>query len=335
MKRQSLCLSVPVLLFLLLIFPCSLLAAPHYEGKIMTIIVGSAAGGGYDSVARLLAKHLPKYIPGKPSIIVQNMPGASSMLAANHVYNRAKPDGLTLLTTYPSLAFMQLLKVEGVKFDLTKFSFIGSAASETNVFVIRNDLPYRTFQDVLKSGKPVYLGGLGAGTITTQMSNISRDFLGLDAKIVEYRGTAELILATERKEIDGFWLAYQPCRPYIERGLLRPLVRGVVSRKGLENLPVNEDLSADPTGKAILTMLNRMSVMARLFIAPPKTPAPLMDTLKESFDKAIKSPELQADAAKGQMELEYVKGEECLRLLTPMFKQPPAVVDAVGKYVKF
>src|SRR5918999_5378106 len=133
-------------------------AAQPYAGKTVTIIVGYKAGGGYDATARLLARHLPKHIPGKPAIIVQNMPGANSMIAANHVYNVAKPDGLTIGTFNRNLPIAQLLKVEGVKFDMTKFAWIGSAASESTILAIRDDLPYRTFEDLKKADKEIVIG---------------------------------------------------------------------------------------------------------------------------------------------------------------------------------
>jgi tripartite-type tricarboxylate transporter receptor subunit TctC len=313
----------------------SLAAAPFYEDKVLTIIVGFAAGTGYDQITRVVAKTLPKYLPGKPSIVIQNMDGASSMIAANHVYNRVKPDGLTLFSTHRGLAFMQLLKVDGVKFDMQKFAYIGSVAAETVVLCLRTTLPYKTFDELKKSNKVVYIGGPGPGTITTQMANLSKDYLGLNVKYIEYRNTPEIILAMEQKELDGVWLAYNSAKPYLERGQVRLLVRARVSQKGIEHLPVTEDLTPDPMGKTILAMLGRTGVMGRLFLAPPGTPANVMAILKEAFAKTLKDPELQADAAKASVELEYISDEECHKLMDFMFSQPPEVLKVFGKYVKY
>src|SRR5688572_6832525 len=126
-------------------------AAQTFQGKTVTIVVGYKAGGGYDATARLLARHLPKYLPGKPTVIVQNMPGANSIIAANHMYNVAKPDGLTIGTFNRNLPIAQLLKVEGVKYDITKFQWVGSAANESTILAIRNDLPYKTFDELRKA----------------------------------------------------------------------------------------------------------------------------------------------------------------------------------------
>src|SRR5688572_30333028 len=140
--------------------------SPSFAGKTVTIIVGYKPGGGYDATARLLARHLPKHIPGKPTIIVQNMPGANSLIAANHVYSVAKPDGLTIGTFNRNLPIAQLTKVEGVKFDMTKFAWIGSAASESTVLAIRTDLPYRNFEEMKKADKPIIIGATGPGANT-------------------------------------------------------------------------------------------------------------------------------------------------------------------------
>src|SRR3954449_5593099 len=116
-----------------------------YAGKTVTIVVGYKAGGGYDATARLLARSLPKPIPGNPTVIVQNMPGANSIIAANHMYNVAKPDGLTVGTFNRNLPIAQLTGVQGVKYDITKFQWVGSAANETTILAIRSELPYKNF----------------------------------------------------------------------------------------------------------------------------------------------------------------------------------------------
>src|SRR3990172_7305792 len=126
-----------------------------YEGKTITIVVGYKPGGGYDATARLLARHLPKHIPGSPTIIVQNMPGANSIIGANHVYVVAKPDGLTLGTFNRNLPIAHLLNVAGGKYDMTKFAWIGSASRRATILAIPSDLPYNTFSDLFKAKKPI------------------------------------------------------------------------------------------------------------------------------------------------------------------------------------
>src|SRR5256885_15024115 len=130
-----------------LLLPIAATAQPNFAGKTVTVLVGYKPGGGYDATARMLARHLPNHLPGKPTLIVQNMPGGNSIIAANHIYNVAKPDGLTIGTFNRNLPIAQLTGVQGVKYDMTKFEWIGSAANRTTIPAIRNDLPYKTFED--------------------------------------------------------------------------------------------------------------------------------------------------------------------------------------------
>jgi tripartite-type tricarboxylate transporter receptor subunit TctC len=145
-------------------------------------VVGYGPGGGYDRIARVLAKNLSKHIPGNPSIVVQNMPGADSMITANYVYNIAKPDGLTIGAFNRGLVFAQLLKGEGVKFDLTKFAWIGSAAIESTVLVLRSDLPYKTIEDVARAKTPIILGNTGPADSSGQFPLFQKELLGYNFK---------------------------------------------------------------------------------------------------------------------------------------------------------
>src|SRR5204862_4531999 len=141
-------------------------AQPNFSGKTITIVVGYKPGGGYDATARMLARHLPNHIAGKPTVIVQNMPGGNSIIAANHIYNVAKPDGLTMGTFNRNLPIAQLTGVQGVKYDMTKFEWIGSAANEATILAIRNDLPYKNFEELRKAKEPVVIGSTGPGANT-------------------------------------------------------------------------------------------------------------------------------------------------------------------------
>lgn len=339
-RKQILCLFTGFFLLAILISPAKPLAAPYYEGKVISIIVGLAAGTGYDQVARVLAKHLPKHIPGKPSVIVQNMPGADSIIAANHIYNVSKPDGLTIGLFNKNLSFPQLLKVEAVKFDLNKFSWIGSASIDFTILAIRSDLPYKTIQDVLNAKKLIFLGGSGPATPNTQLPLILKDFAGLNVQVVEYRSSAEIWLGIERKECDGLYIAYNSGRQYFARGLVRPILRTRIPKLGIypgdiENLPVDEDFITDPMGKTLMTLYAAQNYAGKPFMAPPGTPANVMNIMRDAFAKTLKDPELQADAEKALMDLEYVSSEECLKHLNYILQQPAPVVKTISKYVKF
>ena len=334
MEKKT-CLLMSLLVPAVFCLSDQLMAAPYYEGKKMTIVVGFEPGGGYDRLSRLLAKHLPKHIPGKPTIIVENMPGASSMISANYIYNIAKPDGLTICAFNQGIPFAQLLKAEGVKFDVMKFSWIGSAASEASVLTVRADLPYKTFADLLKAKEPVVLGTAGPGTQTQQFPTLMQEFIGLKLKIVIYPSGTAVLLALERKEVDIYAAFYNSLRPSIERGLVRPVIRGRVSAPEIENLPVDENLATDPKGKTIMAMRSATDLVGRPYVAPPKTPPEIMKIIRDAFEKVQEDPELKEDAKKMMMRVQYVNPEETLKVLNYLFNQPEDIVKEFSKYIKF
>lgn len=324
-----------ILLASVLFHPTETLAGPYFENKTITIIVGFGVGGGYDRLARMLARYLPKHIPGKPTVIIQNVPGASSMIAANNLYNLDHPDGLTIATLDRGLPYAQMLKAKELRFDLTKFSWIGSAAVESTILVLRNDLPYKTFNDVIKSKKEIYLAALGPASSDYQFPTFLKEFVGVNFKIAIYPSTQESMLAVERKEVDGKAGSFSALKPFIDRGLVHPVVRCRVSLPGIEQLPVNEDFTRDSTGKILMALLAAGDQIGRPFVAPPKTPDSVMKILRDAFDKASKDPELQAEAKNMQLDVKYVPASECMNVLKYVFSQPANIVNEFGKYVKF
>jgi len=335
MKRQALSVVVVFLVLFTFTLPQVAFSAPYYEGKVLRMIVGFTAGGGYDRMTRLLAKHLPKHIPGKPTILVENMEGASSIIASNHLYNIAKPDGLTIGTFNRALPFAQVIKLEGVKFDITKFAWIGSSAVEGTVFTLRSDLPYKTAEDLKTVKSPINMGCSGAGTLDYQFSLLAKEFLGLNMKMIIYVSSNECMLAVERKEADGRSGSYSSLRPFIDRGLVRPIFRGRVAEKGMENLPVNEDLTTDKLGKTILSMFSSADLIGRPYVAPPGTPPEALKILKEAFARVAKDPEAKKDAEKNKMEIDYIPGEEIMKTVQNVLNQPPDIIKEFSKYVKF
>jgi len=315
--------------------PVLALGASYYEGKTLTIVVGYKPGGGYDRYARLYAKYLPKHIPGSPTIIIQNMPGANSIIAANHLYSVAKPDGLTIGTFNNALTTAQLTKVEGVKYDLTKFSWIGSAASDAVILVVRSDLPYKTFDDMRKA-KEIVIGTTGPGSSTHDFPSILKEFTGLNFKLVSgYSSSADVMLAIERKEADGRAGSYDSIKPFIDRGLVRPVIRNRISAPGIEKLPVDEQLTKDPKGKAIMAVNAAPTSIYRPFVAPPGTPAEVMKVLRDAFANASKDKELLAEAKKSKMTIDFASAEEALKIVREVLSQPAEMAREIGKYIKF
>lgn len=335
MRKQNLC-SIFASLIILFSVPLDVIAAaPYYEGKMITIIVGVGPGGGYDRIARLLAKHLPKYIPGKPTIIVSNMPGAGGIIAANYLYNIAKPNGLTIGTFNKGLPFAQLLKADGVRYDIKKYAWIGSAATEGTALILRTDIPYKTFNDLMKAKEPIYMGSPDVTGVGYQIPTLLKEFAGLNLKIAVYDSSASVMLAVERREVDGIAGSYSSYKSYIERGLVRPFARSRVSEPETEHLPVMEDFITDSKGKAVMAMLASVEVAGRPYVAPPGTPVKVMDTLRNAFAKVAKDPELVKESKRLMLEIKYIPGDQCLKVIDNVFNQPKDTVDTFGRYVKY
>lgn len=311
-------------------------AAQSFAGKTVTIIVGYKPGGGYDATARLLARHLPKHLPGKPTVIVQNMPGGNSIIAANHMYNVAKPDGLTIGTFNRNLPIAQLTGVQGVKFDVRKFAWIGSAANETTILAIRADLPYKTFDELRKAKEPVVIGSTGPGANTHDFPLLLKDLLGVNLKIVSgYSSSADIMLAVERKEVDGRAGSLTSLRPFIDRNLVRPVIRARSTEPGLEKLPVDESFAPNPKAKAIMALRSAPEQVARPYVLPPKTPDAIVRAMRDAFAKAVKDPELLAEAKKAQMDIQLTSGDEAVKILSEVLQQPKDIVEEFSKYIKF
>lgn len=306
-----------------------------YEGKTVAVVIG-ATGGSLELAARIVTRHLGKHVPGKPNVVLQNMPGAAHLVATNHVYTVAKPDGLTLLAANPSVGVAQLTKVEAVRFDLRKFEWLGSSGADGVAMSIRPDLPYKTWQELAASGRELVVGTTGPGSNAHDFPLFLKEFAGAKFKLISgYKANADILLALERKEVDG-WAAFATTiKLAADRGAVRPIVRGRVAIPGFEGLPVDEDLATSALGKAMMGIRAAPLAIGRAFAAPPGTPADRVAMLREAFAKTVKDPDFIAEMKKAKISTGYIAPEEVTRLFAGLLEQPPAVQKELVKYIKF
>lgn len=309
---------------------------PLFAGKTVTIIVGYNPGGGYDLMARLVGRHLTRFLPGNPTVIVQNMPGANSITAANHVYNVAKPDGLTLGAFNRNLILGQLVNAPGIRFDMNKFAWVGSPSSETTVLTIRADLPYRTPADLVKADPAVIVGATGPGASTYDFPLLLKALAKFNVRIISgYPSSADIMLAVERKEVDGRAGSYSSTKPFIDRGLVRAVVRGRASVPAIAQLPMDEDLVPDARSKAVMRLRSTPEIIGRPFMAPPGTPEAYVRAYWDAFTKMSQDPEFVAEAERAGFEISYTRGDEAQQIVRDVFTASPDIVKIFTQFFKF
>ena len=312
---------------------------PFYQGKTIRLVVGSSTGGGYDLWARLLARYYGKHIPGNPEIVVQNMPGAGSLVAANHIYSVAKPDGLTLGAILPALYFDQLVGRKEVRFDWTKFTWIGSPEQNEPLHYMRADSPYKTVEDIRKAKEPPRCGSSGTGTTGHYIPRLLEETLGLKHTIVGgYQGGSEIDLAVERNEVICWspliatFFGREPYMGWYKKGFVRVLVQmGKKRDPRLESVPTIYELmdqyKTPEAGKRLARVVLTAASLGRPIVAPPAVSAETVKTLRQAYANTLKDPELLADVKKRRWEVAPLSGEELAQMAGDVIDQPPAVIQ--------
>jgi tripartite-type tricarboxylate transporter receptor subunit TctC len=328
--------AVLLLLALVAVLPVQAQQPPNLQGRTVTIIVGYPPGGGYDALARIIARHLPRFLPGTPTVIVQNMPGANSIIAANHLYNNAPKDGLTIGAFNRNLVLGQLVKVEGIRFDMTKFAWIGSPSAEATILAIRSDMPYRTPADFVRASTAIILGATGPGASTYDFPLLLKSLLKWNLRIIAgYPSSGEIMLAVERKEVDGRAGSYSSLKPFIDRGLVRPVIRTRASVPPIAALPVDENLAADATARTVMALRSAPEVIGRPYVAPPGTPAAYVQMYVNAFDRMTKDQAFLAEATPRGFDIDYTNGVEALKIVNDVLNAPASVVRIFQQFFRF
>ncbi len=331
-------------LFVLLLWTSSLYAQGHfYQGKTITLVAGTTAGSQYDAHARLIAQHWGKHIPGNPDIIVQNMPGAGSLIAANHLYNVAKPDGLTITSIIPAIYFNQLAGRKEVRFDYSKFNWIGSVDRSDNLIYMRSDTPFKTIYDVRGAVQPPKCTATGTGTVGHYMPKLLNETVGTKFQIVlGYPGGPEMDLAVEKNEAQcrafthAAWFSGEPYRTWRATGFAHVLIQ--TGRKRDERLPqvptLNElmdEFKTEEMGRRLANVVLASGELGRPYLLPPGIPTERLKVLREAFMKLMVDRAFLADIKKRGLEVEPSTGEELEQLAKEVMAQPPEVIERVKK----
>jgi tripartite-type tricarboxylate transporter receptor subunit TctC len=345
--RRVMPLAFLILLTLQLFNPLTLQSVfaqtPFYQGKTIIIIVGTKAGDVYDLYARAIAQFIPKYIPGNPTIIAQNIAGAGSLIAANHVYNIGKPDGLTLGAIFPALYFDQLTGRQEVKFDWTKFNWIGSPVVSNHFIYMRADTPYRTIDDVRTAKEPPKCGSTGTASTGYYMPKLFEEIIGAKFNIITgYQAGGDIDLAVERGEVvcRSFtitaYFAREPFHTWRKKGFVRELFQtGKKRDPRLPNVPTIYELmdkyKTPESGRRLATVILAAGDVGRPYVTPPGVPADRVKILRDAFTKTMNDPGFKAEAEKRMLELDPVSGEELETLANEVIAQPPEIIERMKK----
>jgi tripartite-type tricarboxylate transporter receptor subunit TctC len=316
-------------------------AAPFYEGKTIRVMVGVSAGGGFDNEARILARHMPKYIPGKPTIIVENVTGAGGLICANQLYKASEPDGLTFAHFNGGFLFAQALEQPGIEFDARKFGYLGSVAMENAVLWVTKASGIKTIEQFMASKTPIKLGGTGIGAyapdaiikIWKAVSPIPIQF------VTPYKGGAEIRLAAEAGELAGSVLSWDAMKSAwkkkFDSGDALVLMQAVSKpRPDLPKIPTDMRLAKTDEGRQLIEVgVHLNNVFARPFILGPGIPKDRVEILRSAFDKTMKDKEFMAECEKARLPVDSVSGDELEKAVMGAFKTPKPILDKLKDVV--
>jgi tripartite-type tricarboxylate transporter receptor subunit TctC len=344
-------MSKPMILLLLCLLSYAFLPAdnlgaqpePFYKGQTLRVIVAFTPGGAYDTWARMITKHLDKYIPGNPTIVVQNMPGAGSISAANYFTSIAKPDGLTIGLISSALYFDQLIGRKEVNFDWSKFTWIGTPERTSEMLYIRSDSPFKTIEDLRKASEAPKCGSTGIGATDHYFPKLLEDALGAKFNVVVgYQGAADIDLAVEKGEMQcragtlSSFFGREPGRTWTKTKFVRLLVQGGKTRDARSpDVPTIYELmdkyKTPDSIRRLAVVLLSPGDFGRPVIGPPGMSPERTKVLRDAFAKTMNDPELLAEVKKREWEANGLPVEELEALAKEVVVQPPEVIERMKK----
>src|SRR5947199_1428091 len=318
--------------------------ADFYKGKTITVYIGTTPGALYDQWGRILAQHMGKHIPGKPDLIVQNMPGAGHMIAANYVYAKTKPDGLSLIgSIVPSLYFDQLIGRKEVQYDWSKFVWIGSPVQGESQMYMRADTPYKTIDDVRNAKEPPRCGAQGTSDSAYYLPKLFEETIGTKFNLVQgYPGGPEIDLAVERGEIHcrsftiEAFMSREPYHTWRKKGFVRNIIQ--TGKKRDAKLPETPTLwemmdryKTPETSRRLATVVLASGALGRPMLGTPGIPPERVKILRAAFNATMKDAEFLAELDKRQFDLDPVPGDELEKIVKEVMTQPPDTIARMKK----
>jgi tripartite-type tricarboxylate transporter receptor subunit TctC len=314
---------------------------PFYRGKVLRVIVGFPPGGGYDTYTRLLARHWGKYIPGNPTIVVDNMSGAGSMISANHLYKIAKPDGLTAGHFIGGLFLQQLLDKPGIEFDARRFEYVGAPAQDVFLIGVSKASGVTSVQQWIASKTVVKFGGAGFGAGTDDIPALVREVMGLPLQLVAgYKGTADIRLAFNNGEIHGSANSWQSIRSTwrneLESGQLNIILHvALKSHPELTKYPMAGDLVKSDDGRKLIQAVTQVhGASVRPYVLPPNTPKDRVQLLRKAFSDTMKDADFLAEAQKGNIDINPVNGAELEQSVQGVLQLESGLVKRLKEVLK-
>jgi len=333
MKRFLSAITILLAMALAMVPAMSFGAAPFYEGKTIRIIVGVSAGGGFDTYSRILSRHMPKYIPGKPTIIVENMVGAGGLISANHLYRATKPDGLTIGHFNGGLLFGQVLEQPGIEFDARKFGYLGAVSMENSVLWVTKTSGISTIEQFMASKTPVKLGGVGIGTYAPDgIIRIWKAVSAFPAQLVTpYKGGGDIRLAAEGGELAGSVLSWDAMKSNwgkrFEAGQATVILQATPKAlPDLPKVPLGITLAKTDEARQIIEIgIHLNNTFARPYVLGPGIPKDRVQVLQKAFMETMKDKEFAEECDKAKLGIDPVSGEELEAAVLGAFKTTPAL----------
>jgi tripartite-type tricarboxylate transporter receptor subunit TctC len=315
-------------------------AETFYRRKTVSIIVGSGAGGGFDTTARLVARHIGKHIPGAPVVIVQNMPGGGGLVAANHMFSAASKDGTVIGLFHEAQVMSQLTGVEGVQFDLREFNWLGSSYVDPNVCIVRTDAPATTFKDMIGRSMPIAVGGTGPGSNTYDAPRVLAVATGANLKAVAgYPTTNDVRIGVERGEIQGMCLGWESVRSasiqWLDDKYAVVFVQnGTTRHKDLPNVPLALEFAADEGSRALLRLVDAPGAMSKPFTLPPGVDASRVHVMRSALMATYSDPAFLEEAKALRLEFQPKDASEIQKVLNEVLATTPDIALTYQKIIQ-